>query len=165
MTITGIECKAMRSSNSGLSRRGLNGIGRWRWRGRSANNIGYAKARMLEWKMERFSCVEWGGTHHKHADNWTSTVRDLVNPRILTSAGGSSVTRKWVSYISAVLFRKQWRVPVTMTRRKKKSPTNESKNSWSLSNDGSASIFASVDFLSPKRQEQIIQHPPANQGQ
>ena len=107
-----------KNSNRGLSRWGWSMIGRWRWRGRSADIIGYAKARMLEWKMERFECVECGGAHHKHA-NWTSTERDLVNPRMLTSAGGSSVTRKRVSYISAVLFRKQWRVPVSMTRGKK----------------------------------------------
>ena len=57
--------------------------------------------------MERFECVECGGAHHKHAANRTSTERDLVNPRMLTSAGGSSVTKKRVSYVSAVLFRKQ----------------------------------------------------------
>ena len=101
-----------KNSNRGLNRWGWNGIGRWRrWRGRSSDNIGYAKARMLEWKMEKFEFVECGGAHHKHAANWTSTERDLVNPRMLTSAGGSSVTRKRVSYVSeSEEFQLQWPV-------------------------------------------------------
>lgn len=53
--------------------------------------------------------------YHKQAANWTSTERDLVNPRILTSAGGSIMNKLLVQQInmSQVIrckLRNQWRI-------------------------------------------------------